>query len=379
MNPLTWIRLSKFLFFGSLLLVFACEPASLPEPKDDGPVYFGEMEIDGEKVFLGSGEDRVYNFSFYENGPLSSIRMSSVLQKDTCTYPCPNSFRIDLYGRENWSGGGLDPFSQLRPGNIIWFNPKEISKRWNVNAFLSYEEPKVLDPTIRWSYNGDMLNVDEEEIKDLVIDSSDNFDLCVFLKSASFHRQMICYHMETSAVQPMLVSLSGSKTGGQMVDLRANVKFGRPPYKFFWNGVEGNNEQRIRMVSDTSTVRLRVVDRLGNMVTMSNVASLADSLLFSINSTLNLEVEREFQVANVKGAGAIRWVDASGIEYSSDLKIQDQGAHFEVEDFSLENSQDPSEGIMKVRLNFEADLFNRNGDQKNLRNGKARMVFRYPK
>ena len=97
-----------------------------------------------------------------------------------------------------------------------------------------------------------------------------------------------------------------------------------------------------------------------------------------MNASMKLEAERIIQMPTLFGKTVLRWVDADGTEYTSAFGRQGSMSKFEIENFQFYQPNPTERPLAKLKMSFEGELFDKTGNRKMLRNGKATMIFRYP-
>lgn len=367
----------NYLLLGMLLLVAACDPAELPDPIDNGPSYFTEMELDGDKNYWGSGKDEIYNFSSYERVRDNALRFSSMLQRDTCNYPCPSSFRVDLYSHEAVAGS-VDPVYQFRPGARRWEDLMEQSGLWWFNAALAFQQGSPSGVTTNWYINGAEVQQGGQDLSGPITDSMRVVEICAQLQTQRGSKQLICHRLRSLTLKPLQVALAGTSDSSAMVYFKANAQFGKPPYRYFWNGLEGGPELRFAATSDTFGVHLRVLDAEGNELEITNHADLSLTNVFSVNAQMKLGLERRFAQSPPFGRVALRWVDKAGNEFSTAKGPQLPGDMFRVEEVQLVRPIPTEPPMAKVTMRFAGTLYDGAGGVRHIDNGKATMLFRFP-
>lgn len=361
-----------------LLAVVACEPAELPTPKDDGPTFFSELSLDGSDAYWGSGKDGIYNFTFFEGLPNGVLRYSSVFQQDTCSSICPNSFRVDLYSLEEWRGSTVDPVRQFRPGMRNLERLNEVEIRWLLDAILTGIQQPFPGGKVQWTLNGVNIGENVAEVSKVLSDTSQSFELCATLFSDAGRAQQICHQLSTMQFKPMVVDLQGIADGSSNVKLTAKAQFGKPPYRYFWNGREGADVELFRPIQDTFRVTLRVLDAAGNQLRISNLADLKNPALFSLNAQIKLSVERKTEPVRPFARVALRYVDERGNEYHSARGPQAPSTFFEIEEVQLFKVEPGQKTQAKLKMKFSGSLFDMTGRQRDISGGKATMIFNYP-
>jgi hypothetical protein len=375
----------RLLVISLVLTTWACDPVEVPEPKEEDPSFWSEIELDNTEYEWASGKSSIYNFSNYEAVRGDGIRFSSILQHDSCDYPCPSSFRIDLYGPEKWRIGQMvNPDMQFKPADRGWFRENEKVTGITLLGKLEEVDPLAQKPErIIWTLNGEVVPPTMDGFKSVIVDPSKPYNLCMTAMGKEGNRHQICHSGKDIHAKPLSVHMIGRKNpNSSFAELMAVVDMssGVPPFKYFWNGKRDSfPKKNFESTSDTMSVKLEIEDSKGTKVTIKNTIHFGNARVFPLNAQLKVNTERSEILAPLFNKASVRWVDREGTEYSTSFGEQPHWASFRVERVEPFRNSATGDPMVKVGLAFKGVLYAKDKPQREVRSGRATMLFSYPK
>lgn len=345
-------------------LMLGCDPIDVPDPKDEGPVFWANLKIDGIDFNPAAGVNDYILEPEYRQFYQPIITLRSKLYQKGCTSGCAPSINVDLN-----IDVVLDISKALELGGRSYFFRYDQDS--SIVTFKSKRDEKPT--TVIWTID------DEKPLRNLLsLERTLASDRDYKIKLEEQERS--CKSWQTQTVN---VRTGGCRSvivrKGRKLGVRSN---GKPPLKYVWH--DGSTDSLF--VFDSVSID-RVLDA-GVTVTdaegckssvaigfVPGVASDADCRSDFTSKSSPLEV---YDTPPSKTA-SITIDDGEGRRYVSHVFDQRQDARFEILEVSDFEKTDRGEKTKKVKVRISCILFNMD-DYNDVKKVEGEMVlaFSYP-
>lgn len=363
------------IIFAGFLLIFSCkrEENTLPQIEGVPELYFSG-EIGGTGVKLEAGKEDYYNFSSYTNLGDTLYEYESNLSKIDCNN-CSNSLRVKLrdFTVNSASGNPVDIFAVDTPS----FSASTIT--FSIDSLSIQAIPEVYSGNSMWYLNGNFASSDS---------------ILSFPLTSSGQYTVLLAHTDTSCVDSLSNSvyydgLNVPCTAGISTNMSGTTFFAFandsmvPPFQYRW--FEGQDP--------TQTLSVDSVFDMLNLTFSTICVEITDSENCSdihcyptdispCSSAFNLvPVVHQFNFNggySIFGTIFIEWVDENGELWISDPENPNAAGTISIQSVVAYLENENSEETFRMVATISCALFNADGEEIFLKNGKFNLAFGMP-
>ncbi|NND06590.1 MAG: hypothetical protein HKN87_09435 [Saprospiraceae bacterium] len=360
-------RCFQFLFL--LLLVSACNKVDVPEPEQDAPVFFSQLDLGGSPISFAAGQDNyTMDASFQRDSGV--IEFVGVLRPKDCSIRlCPGSLRIGLRHTSRDNGAGAVG-SSLRPKSMQYayrFDRDSVRVKFSI-------VPVITDvaQSVAWSINGE--TVGSGHLIEKVLLRDRDYEVGIQTKRRGCNsRQIQTVRLPNGGCRSR-IKVNEDRT----LSVQSN---GVPPLQHNWMNQSKDSVFHLSNLSSAErhNIWVRVTDANG-CVSESEIGFDPSNRNMNCIADFGYKAERiinrdHFQLGKV----TIDYIDDSGVIFTSNFLKQPADSYFEIltaEDFEANAAGQPTK---KLHMEFLTTLFSEYGDQSIQLEGKTVFAVAYPK
>ena len=356
------------------LVLLSCEKKEFPESiVVNDPQFYAKFSLNNSPVQLSAGINNYRIYSSYAQDTGGIYRFISEIKPFDCPTNCANSLKIeisDLKKRPNNAG--------VTMSDAIKLAPYPYSSYLQDVQFLSNYNKQA--QSYLWHF-GDG-SISQEENPRHVFTKPGFYSVCLTIKGNNGCESSICNNMKIGfpegACATAIIAESDSNNTVNFTQLTK----GKAPFTYSWDFGDGKhssipNPTHNYAISGSYPVRLTVIDDNKdvsvanyNVVTFNDLSSCSSNFKLSSSSSF----PQPMQLSEVK----VTYIDANGIAFVSDEKLQPSYSKFEI--VSLEDFEDNERGeaTKKLKVKFNCMVYNGNQSLK-IENAEASISVAYKK
>jgi len=359
----------------SIGIINACKKKPLPEAEEgNAPQFYFSGNVNGSSVRIDAGINEYYMYSSYSQSTVGVYGFSAELKQGTCSANCPNSIKIEINDYRYSTIGGISgadtalaymyyPYFAGNPAPVSYyvnfyslFNKNALSYLWD---FGDGTTSTLMNPSHTYAHPG------EYKVSLTSTDSS-------FCSNTVTNIQNVGpsdTYCKTTVTVTGTSSLNATFT---------NATVGVPPYDVYWDLGDGNNSispspTHSYVTGGRYPVSLRVIDAMNDTAIANFNYITSNSTLCTTNYLVlaNIPLSNPMAYSNI----VVKWVDGSGIEWSSNNNLQPAGSYFKIISVSDYHTNELGQKTKKLHVHFKCNVYN--GTNSMPVNGDAVVVVAY--
>ena len=380
LRPVLCVFAVKKIIYSALLMVSlsflnACKEEPLPEEIIGEPTFYFQGDLGGASLDLQAGIDDYYMWSAFEKDDRNVHTFTGEFKSTSCG-TCPNALRI-----------GIRDFRQVDAGEQV-----DINSALQVKTYPFYFEDQQID-IFRVSFNqegssngnfvwdfGDGGTSSEPNPVHDYSDSLNAARVCLASTDPTGCTTTICntVKLADTTCQADFIHELDPQTTYVRFQARSN---GKPPLRYRWDFGDGfgaslGNPGYFYRRPDRYRVCLTVTDadQCSNTI-CKNIT--ADPALCESNFTYKVKrssTPDPLQLSTV----LVRWRDANGKVFRSDLQEQPSESSFRILSVSPYEENEAGNKTMMVELEVSCLLFAEDGEKMELKDGKGVIAVAWP-
>ncbi len=363
-----------FILLFLLGLFSACEKKKYPESLvTNEPEFYADLNGSSVSAFMEAGINNYRMYSSYTQDQNGLYTYAAEFRQKNCPSSCPNSIRFEISDSKNTAAGSAaDIGSAIYTGSYPYASPQ-----WLVSFESSFNKAVS---SYYWRF-GDG-EVSSAANPSHVYKTGGVYNVCLTIKSLNGCESSICNNVAVGfASDHCMAYVSDSVVGVNTMRFKAQT-FGTAPFTYQWDFGDGKRSTEAYPLHTYALrgaypVRLSLWDSKNDLAVWNyNTITSGDSSSCASNFTPFSMVMSNDSVPFSKVI--IKYTDAGGLEYTSDVYTQNQSSKFEVLSVSDFEPNERGEATKKMKVRFSVTLYNETKKIK-FENSEAVICISYKK
>ncbi len=357
-------------------MVYSCEKKPLPEAENNEPEFYVDALINGERTYLGAGEDGYFmNSSFYLDTNQVYV-LKADLSQTTCTGTC--GYALSILINDKKTSAASDPLEinrALHTGSYI-FNDPELPPLYYL-AVLKPLHSQSNTETHRWQLNGAEV---ESYTASTILEAGQMFSPTLYYEDAegTCSANLSKHYKVGSTLQSEIEVQKEGQPDVLMYSFSASHG-GKAPFRYTWDFGDGSSENNSAQPFHTYhtqgfyTAKLTLTDAIGDTCVS----------FYQIPAFIDPRCEANFTsvfnpLPNTKAYSAItvNLKHPDGRVFSSKTYSQAGSGAFEILEISDYKVNSNNEPTKKIKIRFNCTVQN-GTDQITIENAEAVLAVSY--